>query len=214
MALKAEDKKGIDEKDEENLDEQKKDDSQDDTQQQKKIAGSTFYKQKLLQIEKQNKDLRDKLELQETQTLQEKENFKQLWENEKTKREEAEKKNQSLSKTVFNTFKNSAVKEEALKAGILDQAIADLDIIDTSPVEIETTDQGRINVLGAKEFIENLKGNKPHWFKSGNGTVVNNIMSNDISKPKELTPMELVQLQKTDHAAYTKYMHKKLALQK
>jgi len=175
----------------------------------KKTSGSAFYKQKLADVEAEKQRLAQELEQIQTSQLQEKENFKQLWENEKQKRTEAEEKAQKLSQTVFNNFKMSAIKEEALKAGILESAVEDLDIVDNSMVEVETTDQGRINVLGASDFIETLKAKKPHWFNRAGAPRVNN-GTPGYEEPKQLTAAEIVKLQKEDPKKYHEIMMKRL----
>jgi hypothetical protein len=190
--------------------EQEQEQEQQQQQQQQKPTGTTFYKQKLAAIEQEKADLAKQLEAAQTAQLQEKENFKQLWENEKTKREAAEKKAQDLSTTVFNNFKTSAIKEEALKAGILDSAVDDLDMLDTSIVEVETTDKGNVNIHGADNFIEDLKARKPHWFKAAGAPIVNNGTPGH-QPPKELTAAEIVDLEKTDPAKYKEIMNKRLA---
>jgi hypothetical protein len=62
-----------------------------------RLAGSTFYKQKLEQTNSELQQANARLEELETQRLQEKENFKELWELEKQKREQAEQKSTQRS---------------------------------------------------------------------------------------------------------------------
>jgi len=176
---------------------------------EKKTSGSAFYKQKLSALEQEKAELAKQLEATQTAQLQEKENYKQLWENERQKREAAEKKNQDLSTTVFNNFKTSAIKEEALKAGILDTAVDDLDMLDTSIVEVETTDKGNINIHGASNFVEDLKARKPHWFKKAGAPTINNGTPGE-TPVKEMTAAEIVKLQKEDPKKYNEIMMKKL----
>jgi len=182
-----------------------------DEQENKRLAGSSFYKQKLAEIEAEKQRLAQELEQERTQKLQEKENFKELWELEKQKRAEAEEKSKTIATNYFNGLKNSAIKQEALKAGILDTAIEDLDIIDNSMVEIETTDRGNASVLGAKEFVEALKEKKPHWFKKVGAPNINNANPME-AKHKELTPADLIRLQKEDPAKYKAEMRKRLGV--
>ncbi len=173
-------------------------------------SGSAFYKQKLADAAAETAKLKQQLEEIQTNQLQEKENFKQLWENEKTKRQEAEEKNKSLSQTVFNNFKMSAIKEQAIKAGILDTAIEDLDVIDKSMVEVETTDRGTINVLGANEFVESLKERKPHWFRKLGAPTINNGTPQEVP-PKTLSAADIIKLEKENPAQYQEIMKKRLS---
>lgn len=169
----------------------------------KNAAGSAFYKQKLEALEKKNNELAKMLEEREIKSLQEKENYKDLWELEKQKREQTEEKMKSLSTSVFNNFKTSAIREAAAKMGILDTAIEDLDLLDNSMVQIETTDHGNINIHGANEFVEELKQKKPHWFKNLNPPKLNNMTP---IKTQGLTPQEVIELEEKDPKAYRSYM--------
>jgi len=178
-------------------------------EERKANSGTAFYKQKLATVEQERLRLAEQLEAVQTQQLHEKESFKELYEREKQKRAEAEEKAKNLSQTVFNNFKISAIKEEALKAGILDSAIEDLDIIDNSIVEVETTDQGRINIHGARDFIEDLKSKKPHWFKKIGAPTINNGTPGEVPV-KTLTAADIVKLEKTDPAKYKEIMNKRL----
>ena len=166
-------------------------------EEKKAASGSAFYKQKLAEIEAERAKLAAELEAERTRKLQEKEDYKQLWENERQKREQAELKSKELSQTVFHNFKRSAIREEAAKAGILPSAIEDLDLLDTTSVEVETTDKGHINVLGAKEFVELYKERKPHWFKPVGAPTINNGRPTDTSASNQLSAADIVKLQKT-----------------
>jgi len=193
----------------EQLQEQPMEQSQEE---KKSNSGSAFYKQKIEQMELERQQLKQKLEEIQTQQLHEKENFKELWELEKQKREEAENKTKNLSETVFNNFRSSAIREQALAAGILKTAVDDLDLVDASLVQVETTDQGRINVHGAKEFVEALKEAKPHWFKNLNTPTINTGLPTDTSTSHNISASELIQLQKKDPAKYKELMKKRLSI--
>lgn len=173
-----------------------------------KKSGSNFYKEKLNQILEENKTLKEKLEQEKTNILTEKENFKELYDLEKQKREEAETKSKTLTSSYVNFFKTSAIKEEAIKGGILDQALDDISLVENSMVQIETTDKGNVNVYGAKEFVEQLKQNKPHWFKKIGAPNVNNANSEMPDPPKPLSARDLLDLEKNDPVAYRKEMSK------
>jgi len=176
----------------------------------KKNSGSNFYKQKLEQLIEENKSLKEHLETEKTKVLTEKENFKELWELEKRKRVEIEDKNKKLSQNYVNYFKTTAIKEEALKSGILEQALDDIHLVDNSMVQVETTDRGNINVHGSKEFVEHLKEVKPHWFRKINAPNINTNNSTMPSQPKELTAKELLALEKSDPVKYREEMTKRI----
>lgn len=177
-------------------------------------SGSNFYKQKIDQLIQENEKFKLELEKEKTTKLQEKENFKELWEREKQKREEAETKAKKISESYFNGLKMSAIEQEALKAGILNEALSDIGIIDNSMVEIETTSTGNANVLGAKEFVESLKESKPHWFKKIGPPNINTSNPQENESPRDLTAKELVELEKKDPAKYRQEMMKKFKIAK
>jgi hypothetical protein len=70
-------------------------------------------------------------------------------------------------------------------------------------VDVEMTNTGKINVVGAKEFVESLKMKKSHWFKDTNVANFNNARPNEPVN-KTYTATDLLKLQKTDYAAYQK----------
>jgi phenylalanyl-tRNA synthetase alpha subunit len=177
-----------------------------------RLAGSTFYKQKLEQTNSELQQANARLEELETQRLQEKENFKELWELEKQKREQAEQKSTQMTETYFNGLKKIAIKQEATKLGILPEAIEDLDNTDNSMVQIETTSTGNVNVIGAREFIESLKERKNHWFSKTGAPNINNQIGSDVTKPKDLSPKEILALAKSDPVRYKKEIEKKLSI--
>ena len=177
-----------------------------DPEEGKKIAGSSFYQQKIKSISEENEALRKQIEEQKTASLKQKESYKELYEMEKEKREKAESTTADLRKTVYNSFKNSAIKDKAVEAGILPSAIDDLELLDNSIVEIETTDKGNISVLGASEFVESIKAKKPHWFSNTKAPNINITNPTEDPTPRKLTPEEIVALEKKDPKKYKEYM--------
>lgn len=175
-------------------------------------SGSAFYKNKIEELERTNNAMLQKLEEQKTIQLKEKENYKELWEIEKGKRITAEEKSVKLSKDYLAGLKMSAIEQEALKAGIIPEALSDIRIDDASMVEIETGDRGTVSVNGAKEYIEFLKETKKHWFNSFKVPKINTHMGEPVGNPKDLTPQELIKLQKKDPTQYAKEMNKRLKL--
>lgn len=177
----------------------------------KKNSGSNFYKEKLSKYEQENAELRNQMETIQSKNLEEKENFKQLWELEKQRRVEAEEKATSVAQNYFNGLKMSAIEQEALKLGVRTEALEDFSRLDTGMVEVETTDMGNANVLGAKEFVETIKERKPHWFKTGTAPNINNA-NPAMAKEKKLSGYELAELQEKDPVAYKAYNQKHFGL--
>lgn len=118
----------------------------------------------LKSLKEQNQQLRDQAKERERRTLQEKEDYKSLYEQERSEREELEEKYNNFGSAVTNDKKLTAVREHCIQLGMLESALKDLDILDLTAVEIETTSLGNINVIGAKAFAEELKTTRPHWF--------------------------------------------------
>ena len=177
-------------------------------------SGSAFYKQKIEELERANANKLAELEELKTQQLKEKENFKELYEIEKKKRLDAEQKTVKISKNYLDSLKMSAIESEALKAGIVPEALTDIRPEDASMVQIETGDRGTVTIHGAKEYVEFLKETKKHWFKSFTAPRINNNSPAEPDKPKTLSGRDLVELQKKDPMKYKEEMNKRLGLVK
>lgn len=109
----------------------------------------------------------------ETDRLKEKEEYKTLYEKSQEELNKWKKEAETGKVLFSDTQKYEAVKRHAVQAGILDEAVDDLELIDLDGVEIETTDKGRYVVRGAKEFVDSLKTKKPYWFKSTKAPKIN-----------------------------------------
>jgi len=179
----------------------------------KPVSGSAFYKNKLEELERKNAEMLAQLEESKTRQLKEKENYKELYEIEKNKRLSAEEKAVKISKDYLTGLKMSAIESEALKAGMLPEALDDIRPEEATMVEIETGDKGTVSILGAKEYVEFLRETKKHWFKNNYAPKINNSHPSDPVAPKKLTARELLDLQKTDPKKYEEEIRKRLAAQ-
>lgn len=180
---------------------------------EKPNSGSNFYRQKITDVQGQLDQMKAENESLKTQQLTEKENFKELYELEKGKRVEAETKSKSIAENYFNGLKTTAVREVAIKSGILDEAISDINIKDNPLIQTETTSTGNVNIIGADDYIEQLKANKPHWFRKSGAPIVNNANPEAVN-PKTLSVDDIIKLEKTDPAKYQAEMAKRLKLVK
>lgn len=117
----------------------------------------TEFEQKLQRLEQEKKQA-------EVERMKSNEEWKKLAEIREHEAKEAQQKYQSMSQSVAFDKKYSAVREAALKAGIRKEALDDLELLDLSTVELETTSTGRVNVLGADDCVDRLKVTRPHWF--------------------------------------------------
>lgn len=102
----------------------------------------------------------------EIDDLKEKENWKQIAKIKEDEAATATSETKNLRESIVQDKKFAAMKEAALGAGIRKEALGDLDLLDFSELIIETTNTGKINVLGCEKAISNLKAQKPHWFTS------------------------------------------------
>lgn len=105
--------------------------------------------------------------------LENKEDFKSLYESEREKRQQVEQRYGSLKTNLEVTKKHDAVRAELLSAGL--QKGAD-DLINDEvleKVQIEYTDQGRMIVHGADHAADLFKQKYPFAFQQRNETNVN-----------------------------------------
>ena len=102
----------------------------------KGLAGSAFYKQKVDGLSTENSALKARAEAAEaaiaaskTNELAENNEYTALWEQEKELRIGAEDREKTTSKTFLNGLKSTAVKEQAIRAGIHDAALSVVGIL-------------------------------------------------------------------------------------
>lgn len=135
------------------------------------------YKEDLLKEKQARKQLEADLhklqqdrEQDRISKMKEQEQFRELAEEYEQKMKNAEQESSSLKQAVLNDKKLTAVQQAVMKLGIRNEALSDLDMLSMDTLDIETTSHGRVNVLNADEFAQNLKLTKPHWFgrRSGN----------------------------------------------
>lgn len=120
--------------------------------------------------------------------------------------EEAKTESQRLKNAIVDDKKFSAVREAAVKAGIRPEAIADLEMIGLDKIEVETTDLGRVNVLGVDSLIGNIKLSRPHWFGGGRTSVagsVPNVSSPGLVSLAEINKLSLEAQKSGDYTAYS-----------
>jgi type I site-specific restriction-modification system R (restriction) subunit len=184
-----------------------------------KKTGSSFYKEKLSLMQKEIesrdsmlKDLQAKVEEAEHKKLQEANNFKQLYEMEIDKRKKAEDKSAKLAESFFNDKKMSAIKQKATQEGIDQSCLKWLDKADHTPVQIETTSTGSVNVLGVDEFIQSFKMDNPTFFPSKVAPNINNSAPSNTNTT--YSSDDLLKLERSDPAAYRKEVEKMLLSRK
>ncbi len=167
------------------------------------------YKQELEKTRKAADDLARQLEELRTSQMKEKSNFKDLYELEVSKRQDAEIKLKNLSTSFVDNLMRKEIEAEALSNGIRPEALMDLDLVDKSMIETETTSTGKINFLNVREFIQTLKTTRPFWFKNGDPPKINSSLPGN-PQFKELSPAQILELQKKDPKKYNEIMQKRL----
>lgn len=120
----------------------------------------------------QAKEFEAKVKTIETDQMKKNQQWQELAELREKEAKEAREEKERLKESLVFDKKYSAVKEAAMAAGIRKEAVNDLELLDFSDVQIETTSTGRINILGADKAVDRLKTLKPHWF-GGKGNKVN-----------------------------------------
>lgn len=152
----------------------------------------------LHKFKKQVSELETKFSQIEDQRLRDQNDWKQLAEKEKKRADDADAKVKTITGSLVLTQKHQAVQKAALDAGIRQEALADLDLLDLNEVQVEATSTGRYIVSGANEYIDELKAKKPHWFKTAKAPNLNTGGGGAPrdTKSGEITAEKIVQLER------------------
>jgi hypothetical protein len=125
----------------------------------------------LMKFKSKSKDLEEKLKAYEKEreeskfkSLKDKEEWQKLAEVREQEANNLRQELESNKRATTNYFKMAEVKAQAMKHGIRDNALDDLDLLSMDDVQVETTSTGKVNILGADKFVDRLKAVKPHWF--------------------------------------------------
>lgn len=113
------------------------------------------------------------LEADKIARMKEQNQWKELAEAREREAMEHKSKAEQIQQSYLNEKKFGALHSAVSKLNILPEALSDLDMLDLSSLEIETTSTGKINVLGADKFAERLKAMKPHWFQNKQPPAIN-----------------------------------------
>ena len=168
---------------------------------EKAMADMHKYKKSLRELEAKQKD-------QELRVLKEKQDWQKIAELKEQEALDAIAQKERMTKAVVNDKKMSAIREAAMKSGILETALDDIELIDLSEVQVETTSTGRINVLGVEDAIKRVKTLKPHWFGKPpvkvNGQIPNvKNTGEDVVTLEKIVKLRKEAMQSGDYSAYT-----------
>ncbi len=176
----------------------------------KSVGGLKFYKEQLEKERVAREQIQKELESIKTSKMKEQNQWKELYEVEQKKSMEAQERLSQISEALVADKMRIAIEKEVSKLGLVDSALEDLDMLDKSMIEIETTSSGKVHFNNVKEWAENLRAKKPHWFNSNAGPAINNKRPGSYEKV-EISADEILALEKTDKAAYYKLMQERLA---
>lgn len=151
---------------------QTKDDNQNTREQKTTINDDDYipkteFKRVLSDMHKfktRYRELESKLKERDMTELKKREEWQKLADHFEKESQQYREQFEGLQTALVRDKKISEVKNYAIKSGIRQEALEDLEILDMDDVQIETTSTGRYNVLGADKFVNRLKVNRPHWF--------------------------------------------------
>ena len=129
-------------------------------------------KKQLSEFKTKTKEYETQSKQQQEASMRQKEEWQKLAELKETEAKEYKTKFDGLQQSLIVEKKYNALKNEAVKLGLRQEAISDLELVDLSDIQIESTSTGKMNVLGAEKYAERLKAIRPHWF-GGNAPNVN-----------------------------------------
>lgn len=122
------------------------------------------FKQDNAKFKKRTQELEAQLEVERRNKLKEKEDWKSYAETLEKELESTKTERQALSQAMIYDKKVEAIRTAALASGVRKDAIKHLEKFGTDGVDIETTSTGRINILGAEQFVARLKAEAPYLF--------------------------------------------------
>jgi len=166
------------------------------------------YKERNKQLEDELKAFQRAQEQAAIAQQEEQGRYKEVAEHWQKKAEENESKLNQFQSSWKEAEKMKAIREAAHEMGIRKEALSDLELLPTDSVIMEMTDQGRYNVLGAKDFVENLKASRGHWFTDTTPPNVNYNTPSGHFNDRELSGPELVKLQRENPAEYRKHIER------
>lgn len=149
------------------------------------------YKQSAKELAEENKRLK---EAQLTQNQQ----WETLAKQREQERDEALAARDKTNQAFMNGEKMRAVHAAVAKLNIRPDAIRDLSLLDLKGVEIQTTSDGQLNVLGADMFAQSLKTERPYWF---NQEQAPNLANGPVGITPEAGPVTTAMLVKAEREA-------------
>jgi hypothetical protein len=119
---------------------------------------------RLQEIETKNSELTKQLSAVKDKDLEKNKEWETLAKQRESDLLAERKKNEDMRKSIFDGARYSNVKDECMKQGLRPEAVQDLEFVDMTPVIVEATSTGRVQVNGAADFAAKLKQTRPYWF--------------------------------------------------
>jgi hypothetical protein len=139
------------------------------------IPGEVYsqVKKDLFSQKEKNRQLQERLDAIEADKMKQSNQWKEFAAAKENEAKEWKEKYESLSGSRLENAKFQAVKDAALKLGLREEAVSDLESMEFKDIMVEETSRGRLIVHGAKAAAEKLKSSKSHWFSDPKVPVVN-----------------------------------------
>ena len=136
--------------------------------------------------------LRAEIEAQKTMKLKAENQWQALAEAKEKEVETLKTETKRMNDAIIERERTSALKMKAAALGLRPEAVSDLESLDLTALRIETTNTGKINVLGVSEFADRLKSVKPHWFTDKTPPNVNTTSPRILESGGAITPQDLI----------------------
>ena len=156
----------------------------------KRVKDDLFkQKQRAQELEDENKRLKE-------EKLRASKNWEEIAKMREQEAQEAKTRLKGYEDALVEKEKIMALRAEAIKAGIHQNSISDLDLLDFPEIDIETTSNGKIIVHGAAQAVAALKQKRPHWFTAKPASVNPATPETISGTATKMTVSDVVKLQK------------------
>lgn len=153
------------------------------------------YKQMLKDSQGTIETLQSQIDAINRKSLQEKEDFKGLYETTQSKLSEEMERNKKLQSAFLYSERHRAVFPALKKEGFRDDAQNLLDMLDLSDVDVEATSEGRFLVNGVDSWVESFKAKYPYAFAQKKAPLINTGTGGDRFTPQSMTPSRLLEIE-------------------
>lgn len=175
---------------------------------------ASVFKTKATELETKLNALTEQITNDKKKSIEDKGDFKSLYETVKGEKEALQTKYSDFQKTVFNSEKLKSLETELKKRGLKVGSEAITDMADLSKMPHELTTMGRILVHGVEEVANDLEKKYGFAFSKGNPPVINGGGGGDGGGGEDLTPQYMVELETKDPKKYRELLPQYLKVRK